>query len=161
MCQVGCPVQLGICLDGLAAAVHVAVDEGCESWKLGDQVQSVLVGGLPVFKLVDALGVGCSKLALRLQAGQIQAAADVTAQVVRLGRKRSDKNCQSRLMWCLNLRMFGFRQQRMGHLAVLTWLSIFEAADSVFDHADQVTCSYTPAYSKADVCMNRPAPGGS
>ena len=49
--------------------VGIAVDEGCQPWQLGNQVQSVLIGGLPVLELVDACGIGGCELALWLQQG--------------------------------------------------------------------------------------------
>lgn len=42
----------------LAIFVHVTVDPGCDGGELGDQVHRVLECVLPVFLLVDTLGVG-------------------------------------------------------------------------------------------------------
>ena len=52
--------------DGLAVAVAVVVDEGGDAVHLGAQVQGILEGRLPVFRLVDLIGVGLGELGRRL-----------------------------------------------------------------------------------------------
>lgn len=64
--KVGGPVQLGVCLNGVAPLVHISVDQGCNGRQLGNDVQAVLHDRLPVIQLVNALAVGCSKLAVGL-----------------------------------------------------------------------------------------------
>ncbi len=52
----------------LAALVGVAVDGGRDAGQLGDQIHGVLVDGVPVVELADALLVRRRKMALRLRA---------------------------------------------------------------------------------------------
>lgn len=51
----------------LAILEHVAVDSRCDGGKLGDQVHRILECVLPVFLLVDSLGIGLGERRLVLQ----------------------------------------------------------------------------------------------
>lgn len=53
----------------LAVAVDVAEDAAGNVGQLGDEVHRVVKGGLPVFALVDALGVGLGKGRVVVQLG--------------------------------------------------------------------------------------------
>ena len=68
VCQVGGPVQLGVVRDEVAALVGVAVDQRRHARQLGDEVERVLIHGVPVVELADARLVRRSELALWLHA---------------------------------------------------------------------------------------------
>ena len=65
--QVGGPVEVAVVGDLFAAKVGVAVDEGRNARQLGDQVEGVLIDRVPVVFLGDALRIGLSEPAIRLQ----------------------------------------------------------------------------------------------
>lgn len=66
--QVGTVVQvLGNLASQLAVVENVSVDSSGNVWQLGQQLNGVLVGVLPVLGLWNTLGVSLSKLGLRFQ----------------------------------------------------------------------------------------------